>query len=225
MSKPWIVINFCQISSPFIWNLLGISKPYVLWSSKDKFQNSCLNNKVFPQGKCWQQFIMQHVAPTLHIDSSNNTFSILKMEPSKSTTLGFFIWKEHFFFFTPIALTSSTSSMWVSLNAMRWSLKGYPSWIIWTNSHFQMVIFANIVAKQYKMQNPTWSSPSWSSRTVSYGSHATTQPSIMKTPPSFIRSHSALRCSNRCLPAIFEFVPLTQWPCTTSSIPCAFPWL
>jgi hypothetical protein len=83
MSKAWIVVNFHRLLIPLLCNLLGISKPYALWSSNDKLQNSCLNQKLFSWGKCWQQFIVQHfIAPTLCIDSSNNTFSILEMEPS-----------------------------------------------------------------------------------------------------------------------------------------------
>ncbi len=135
------MINFCWLPSPFVCNLLGIFTPYVMWSSNDKLQNSCFNNKVFSRGKCWKQFMVQHFsAPTLHIDSSNNIFSILETEPLKSTTLRFFLWKEYFFFFTPTTPTSSTSNMWVSLNAMRCFIKGYPSRIFWASGHFQMVI-------------------------------------------------------------------------------------
>jgi len=43
----------------------------------------------------------QHFAtPTLRTDSSNNTFSILKMEPSKSSMFHFLLWKEFFFLYT-----------------------------------------------------------------------------------------------------------------------------
>jgi hypothetical protein len=103
MSTPWIVINFSHPLSPFICNLLGIFKPYVLRSLKDKFQNSYLNNKVFSRGKCWQQFIAQHIDTfTLCTNSTDNTFSILEIEPSESTLLHFFLL---IFFFTPTTPT------------------------------------------------------------------------------------------------------------------------
>ncbi len=98
MSKPWILINFHCLSSPFVCNLLGISKTYVLWSSNDKLHNFCFINKVFSRGKCWQQFMAQHVVIfTLHIDSYDNTFSILEIEPLESTKLHFFLQKDFFF--------------------------------------------------------------------------------------------------------------------------------
>ncbi len=134
----------------------------------------------------------QHfIAPTLHIDSFDNTFSILEMDPLESFTLHFFLWKEYCFFFTLTTPTSSTSDMWVSLYEIRCSMRGYPSRIIWTSNHFQMVIIVDIVVGQYKMQNPTWSSPSQSSRIASYGSHTTTLPFVRKTSSSSTRSHSA----------------------------------
>jgi len=131
------VVNFCPLPIPLICNLLGISKLEALWSSNDKLQNSCFNNKVFSWGKCWQQFMVQHfTTPTLHTDSSNNIFSILEMEPSKLITLCFLLWKEYFLFSTPIIPTSSTFGMWVSLNEIRCFMKGYPSKIVWANDHF-----------------------------------------------------------------------------------------
>jgi hypothetical protein len=103
MSTPWIVINFRHPLSPFICNLLGISKRYVLRSSKDKLQNFYLNNKVFLWKTCQQQFIAQQIdAHTLCTNFTNNTFSILETKPSKSTPFRFFLWI--FFFFTPIVL-------------------------------------------------------------------------------------------------------------------------
>ncbi len=127
-----------------------------------------------------------------------------------------------YFFFTLIILTSSTSSMWVSLNAMRCSLRGCPSRIVWTSSHFQMVIIVDIFARKYKMQSPTWSSPSRSSKIASCGSHATTQPFAMNTPPLFTKSHSIPHHLDQHVSIIFEIVPLTPWPYTTLSFPCAF---
>jgi hypothetical protein len=115
MFTPWIVINFRHLPSPFICNLLGIFKPYVLWSLKDKLQNFCLNNKVFSWGKCWQQFNMQQIdGLTLCMDSTDNTLSILKTKPVKSTSFRFLLWIL-FVFFTPIVPTLSSSNIWISL--------------------------------------------------------------------------------------------------------------
>jgi len=52
------------------------------------------------------------------------------MEPLESTTFCFLLWKEYFFFFTPIAPTSSTFGIWVSLNEIRCFMRGHPSRIV-----------------------------------------------------------------------------------------------
>jgi len=49
----WIMMNFHCCMSPLTCNLLGISMPYTLRFSKDKSQNSFINNLIFSQGKCW----------------------------------------------------------------------------------------------------------------------------------------------------------------------------
>ncbi len=73
----------------------------------------------------------QHFAtPTLCIDSSDNTFSILEMEPF---TIGIQLhfasfYEKIYFFFTPTPPTSF--GMWVFLNETRYSMKGYPSRIV-----------------------------------------------------------------------------------------------
>jgi hypothetical protein len=71
-------------------------------------------------------------APTLCIDSSDNTFSILEMEPfTIGIQLHFASFYENiYFFFTPTAPTSLTFGMWVSLNETRYSMRGYPSRIV-----------------------------------------------------------------------------------------------
>ncbi len=195
-----------------------------LQSSNDKLYNFCFNNKVFSQGKCWQQFMAQHfVAPTLHKDSFDNTFSILKMEPSKSTTFCFFLWKEYYFSIHQLLPNHQHLTCGFSLNEIKCFIKGYPSRIVKTNSHFQMVIIGDTIVKQYKMQSPTWSSPSWSSRTISCGLHITTRPFARKTLASSTRSHSAPRHLNWHFPNIFEFLPITPWPCIASSFTHAFP--
>jgi len=148
--------------------------------------------------------MQQTNALTLCTNSTNNIFSILETKPSESTSFRFLLWKE-FFFFTPIVFTSSSSSIWVSLNAMKCSLKGHLSKIVWTNNHFQIIVTANIVPGQYKIQSPTWSSPSWSSIIASCGSHATAWPFAMKTPPLSTRSHSTPRHLELYLPTTFEF--------------------
>jgi len=104
-------------------------------------------------------------------------------------------------------------------------MKGYPSRIIWANGHFQMVIIIDTIARQDKMQSPTCSSPSRSSITTSNESHTTTWPFVRKTPTLSIRSHLAPRHLDWCLPSIFEFSPLTPWPCTMSSFTRPSPWL
>ncbi len=152
----------------------------------------------------WQHFL----------NSKNETFKI--------NYASLLFMKGIYFFFTLITLTSSTSSMWVSLNAMRCFLRGYPSRIVWTNNHFQMVITTDIIAGKYKMQSPTWSSPSWSSKISSCGSHATTWPFVMNTPPLFTKSHSIPHHLDQHVFVIFEIVPLTPWPYITLSFPCAF---
>ncbi len=76
-----IMINFCHFVFLFVWNLLRKSKPYILCSSNDKLQNSCLKYKVFSWRKCWHQFIEQYgTAFTLHTNSSNNNFLILEIK-------------------------------------------------------------------------------------------------------------------------------------------------
>jgi hypothetical protein len=124
--------------------------------------------------------------------------------------------------------TSSSSSIWVSLNVMKCFLRGYPSKIVWTNDHFQIVIIIDIVPGQYKIKSPTWSSPSWSSRIASYEPHATAQTFIMKTPSLSIRLHLALCHSNLCLLTTFEFLLPTPSPYSTLScqypLTCLFPF-
>ncbi len=160
---------------------------------------------------------MQQIdALTLCMDSTNNTFSILKTKPSKSTLFCFLVWKKKFFF-RPIVPSLSSSGIWISFIAIRCSLRGYSSKIIWANDHFQIIITINRISRQFKIQSPTWSSPNWSLRTTSYGSHATTRPFAMKTPPLSTRSHSILCHLDLCLPTTFEFFPFTPSPYSTFS--------
>jgi hypothetical protein len=116
--------------------------------------------------------------------------------------------------------TSSPSGIWVSLNVMKCSFRGYPSRIVWTNNHFQIVIIIDIVPGQYKIQSPTWSSPSWSSRIASYEPHATAQTFTMKTPSLSTKLHSAPCHSNLCLLTTFEFLLPTPSPYFTLSCQC-----
>ncbi len=121
------------------------------------------------------------------------------------------------FFFTPIAPALSSSGIWVSFDAMKCSLKGYPLRIIWADDHFQIIITTKIILGQYKIQSSTWSSFSPSLRTNSYGSHATTWPFVMKTPSLFTRSHLTPCHSDLCFSTTFEFLRLTPSPYFTLS--------
>jgi hypothetical protein len=114
------------------------------------------------------------------------------------------------------------------LNAVRCFLKGYLSRIVWANNHLQVVIIVDTIPRQYKIQSPTWSSPSWLSRTVSCGSHATTQPFPMKTPLSPKISHLIPCHSNLCFLTTLEFLSLKLSPYFASScrhpLACSFPF-
>jgi hypothetical protein len=124
--------------------------------------------------------------------------------------------------------TLSSFGIWVSLNVMKCSLRGYPSKIVRTNNHFQIVIIIDIVPRQYKIQSPTWSSPSWSSRIASYEPHVTAQTFTMKTPSLFTRLHLAPCHSNLCLLTTFEFFLPIPSPYSTLScqrpLTCLFPF-
>ncbi len=123
----------------------------------------------------------------------------------------------NFFFFAPTTLASSSSSIWVSYNAMKWFFNGYPSRIVWTNDHLQIVIIVDTVLRQYYIQSPTWSSPSWLLVIVSCGSHATTRPFPMKTPPLSTISHSAPCHSDLCFQTTLGFLPFKPSPYFASS--------
>ncbi len=69
--------------------------------------------------------------------------------------------------------------------------EGVPIKNCWASGHFQMVIIVDTIIGQYKMQIPTWSSPSQSSRTTSYELHATTQP-LQGKPQHCLQDHIQL---------------------------------
>ncbi len=103
MSISWIVMNYCYFMFPLTCNLLGISMPYVLCSSKNKPQNSSFNKIIFSWGKCWQLFCVQRNAKLkFQIDSWDNNFSILNTKRSKCPTFRFLFWKVYSFFLTLI---------------------------------------------------------------------------------------------------------------------------
>jgi len=90
ISTSCIVIIFYRFMSLLVWNLLIISKPYILCYSKHKLQHSCLKNKVFSWGKCWHQFIEQYNTTfTLHTNVFDNNFLILETKPLEWYALAF----------------------------------------------------------------------------------------------------------------------------------------
>jgi hypothetical protein len=108
--------------------------------------------------------------------------------------------------------------MWVSLNAMKCFIRGYPSRIILTNDHFQVVITIDTITRQIQDAKPNMVFPKpWvaCNHPTFYNENLTI---IYKI--TFSSSPFKLMSS-----AIFEFVPPTPWPYITSSFPHACPWL
>jgi hypothetical protein len=102
----------------------------------------------------------------------------------------------YIYILAPIFHSTSTSNIWLSYDLKR-ILKECPWKIVNENGHFQIFIIVDMSSRQYKMNNPTWSSPKSSSNIVSLGSHAITHLLSTKTP-SFT-SHSfplQLQCPN-----------------------------
>ncbi len=115
-----IMINFCHFMFLLVWNLLRISKPYILCFSKDKLQNSYLKNKVFSWGKCCinslnNMTLHSHYAQTL----LTTTYWSLKLSLWSDMPLHFLLWKGYYLFFTPITLFSSTLGILLSLYDMK----------------------------------------------------------------------------------------------------------
>ncbi len=143
------------------------------------------------------------------MDSSNNSLSILDMETLETKAFLFLLWKVYCFFLTPIFCSTSTSNIWLSSYDLRKrALKEYPWRIVYDNGHFQIFIIVDMSSRQYKMNNPTWSSPKSSSSIASLGSHAFIHPLSTKTPSSFTSSWVPLQlqCPNE---GTFLLLP---WP-------------
>lgn len=97
----------------------------------------------------------------------------------------------------------------VSLYDLKRALKKCMWKIVYDNGHLQIFIITNMSSKQYKMNNPTWSSPKSSSNTSSLGSHTIIHSLSTKSPSTSTTSHSILLqlCLNE---RTFELLP---WPC------------